>query len=41
MVDIKGLIWDDWNRGHISRHAVSPEAVEEVCNGKHIIVESY
>ena len=31
MIDIKHLIWDDWNVTHIARHGVIPEEVEEVC----------
>lgn len=27
---IGGFVWDDDNVGHIARHAVSPEEVEEV-----------
>lgn len=35
MVKIKDLVWDDWNRSHISRHGVSEQEVEEVCAGKY------
>ena len=31
MVEIRRLIWDPWNVGHIGRHGVSPREVEEVC----------
>lgn len=41
MIAITGLVWDEWNREHISRHGISPEEVEEVCHGKHKITESY
>lgn len=41
MIKIKGLIWDDWNKQHIAKHGVSSEEVEEVCQGKYDIIESY
>ena len=41
MVIIKGLIWDDWNKAHITRHGISPEEVEEICQGKYEVIESY
>ncbi len=41
MIVINGLIWDEWNREHIARHAISQAEVEEVCHGKYIIIESY
>ena len=31
MVNIKLLIWDEWNVAHIARHKVTQEEVEEVC----------
>ena len=30
---ITKLIWDDWNVAHIARHDVTPDEVEEVCQG--------
>ncbi len=33
---ISGLEWDDENVGHIARHNVNPEEVEDVCFGLHI-----
>jgi uncharacterized DUF497 family protein len=41
MAVIKSLIWDDWNRDHLSRHQITPEEVEEVCHSKHRAVQSY
>ena len=35
------LVWDDWNRGHIKKHKVSIEEVEEVWKDYSLIVESY
>jgi len=35
-LDIKRLLWDDWNVAHIARHDVVPNEVEEVCEGKHV-----
>lgn len=34
-MQIKNLIWDDWNIEHIARHGVEPEEVEQVCKSKH------
>lgn len=31
------LQWDDENVGHIARHRVNPQEVEDVCFGTHII----
>lgn len=41
MIAVNGLVWDEWNREHLARHYISPEEVEEVCQGKHTITESY
>lgn len=41
MAIVKGLIWDDWNKKHIAKHGILPEEVEEVCHGRHKVVESY
>ena len=34
---ITELEWDDENIGHIARHNVNPQEVEDVCLGIHII----
>ncbi|MCC7353964.1 MAG: BrnT family toxin [Anaerolineae bacterium] len=31
---IRRLIWDAWNIAHIARHDVTPDEVEEVCQGR-------
>lgn len=31
MVHVRELVWDAWNVGHIARHEVTPDEVEEVC----------
>ena len=36
MPDVGRLIWDPWNIGHIARHGVTPEEVEQVCRGPHV-----
>ena len=36
MPDVGRLIWDPWNIGHIARHDVTPEEVEQVCRGPHV-----
>ena len=38
---IRRLIWDSWNVAHISRHAVTPDEVEEVCHGQPISLDAY
>ncbi len=40
-IRIKRLIWDEWNVGHIARHNVLPDEVEEVCAGTFSSYESY
>lgn len=38
---LKGrLVWDAWNQGHIRRHNISTEEVEEVWGGRHQAVRS-
>lgn len=32
VISIRKLIWDSWNIGHIARHNVMPEEVEQVCH---------
>jgi uncharacterized DUF497 family protein len=38
---IARLIWDEWNRNHITKHAVRPEEAEEVIAGKPVARETY
>ena len=38
---IDRLLWDDWNREHIAKHAVLPEEAEEVIAGLPRVTESY
>lgn len=33
MVELRRLVWDDWNRDRIARHGVTREDVEAVCHG--------
>ena len=35
------LTWDERNTTHIKRHDVVPDEVEEVCNGRFIVLEGY
>lgn len=37
MLFIRRLIWDCWNVAHIARHQVTPEEVEEVCQGDPVV----
>ncbi len=41
MVVVRGLIWDKWNKEHITIHSVTKDEVEEVCHGKHQAILSY
>lgn len=41
MLFIRRLIWDAWNVGHITRHKVSPEEVEDVCHGESVTSQTY
>jgi hypothetical protein len=41
MLVIRKLVWDTWNIEHIARHDVTPEEVEEACNGNYSIRETY
>jgi len=35
MIKIRKLIWDKWNINHITKHNVTKDEIEELCNGKH------
>ena len=39
-VIIRRLNWDDWNREHINKHAVTREEVEEVLAGSPLVGRS-
>ncbi len=41
VIKISGLIWDEWNRGHLSRHGITPEEVEEACHNRPEAIKSY
>ena len=41
MVRVDRVRRDDWNRQHIARHGITPEQVEEVCQGPCIAREGY
>jgi uncharacterized DUF497 family protein len=38
---IARLVWDDWNRNHITKHAVAPSEVYEVVAGTPMVRETY
>ena len=38
---VNGLVWDDWNKEHLTLHRITIEEVEEVCHGRHLVKESY
>lgn len=37
MIDIKRLIWDDWNVAHIARHQIIPDEAEIVCHSNPLV----
>src|SRR5659263_586170 len=37
MLVVRRLIWNPWNIGHIARHEVTPEDVEQVCHGNPVV----
>jgi len=41
MIVIRWLIWDIWNVAHIARHEVTPDEIEEVCHGEHMVRQTY
>lgn len=41
MITVRRLTWDDWNVAHIARHGVTPEDVEEVCQGDYLVRQTY
>lgn len=40
MVEVRRLVWDPWNIGHIQRHRVTPREVEEACHGDPLVQQS-
>ena len=38
---IDALDWDDWNRDHITKHAVTPDEVEEAVSSRAVYRASY
>ncbi len=41
MLNVRDLLWDDWNIRHIARHRVTPGDVVAVCRQRHIVRETY
>ncbi len=39
MINIRHLVWDDWNVEHIARHQVTRDEAEEVCHGNPVVQE--
>ena len=37
MLVVRRLIWNPLNIGHIARHEVTPEEVEQVCHGNPVV----
>jgi hypothetical protein len=37
MVEVRRLVWNPWNVGHIRPHQVTPDEVEEVCHGDPLV----
>ncbi len=40
MAFVQRLLWDEWNVGHIAKHRVTPEEVEEVCHAEPLVFEA-
>lgn len=38
---IERLVWDDWNRDHLMKHAVTPEEAEEASAGEPVFHATY
>lgn len=41
MLHVRRLNWDPGNIAHIARHGVTVDAVEEVCQGDPVTLQSY
>jgi hypothetical protein len=41
MVYVRRLRWDAWNIGHIARHEVTPDEIEQTCRGETLTSETY
>ena len=41
MIEVRQLLWDDWNIEHIARHSVVPREVAEVCHGDVLALTSH
>lgn len=39
MIEVRRLVWDDFNVEHIARHEVRTEEVEEVCHGNFLLLQ--
>lgn len=39
-VQIRELIWDEWNAEHLAGHAVTEDEMEEVAEGRHFITRA-
>lgn len=40
-LEIKELIWNEWNITHIAPHKLTPSDVEAACTGDHIATDTY
>ena len=40
-VEVRQLVWDNWNINHIKKHKVKPEEVEQAIESKTKTLESY
>jgi len=42
MIELRYLVWDEWNVPHIARHGVTPDEVEAACHTEPVLYrESY
>lgn len=37
MIELRRLVWDDWNIAHIAHHGVTPEEVEAACHSEPVL----
>lgn len=38
---INRLVWDDWNRNHITKHEVTPAEVKQVIDNEYVFLPSH
>lgn len=41
MLNIRRILWDDWNVAHVARHHVIPQEAEEVCYSDYVLLQGH